>query len=345
MQLAKQLEMDNSEVRPLTEDEWPLWDNLVDESARGTLFHKSYWLQACHKRSVIYGYFKGKELYAGVFLSYKVIFGIKSVGLPELTPYSGILFKDQVGKYISKLSAEKEASQKIVRRLKKDFHLVYFQFSPGEVDLQPFIWEGFTPGIRYTYIICLDQSLEDILKAMSDGTRHNVRKAEKDGISIVESNDFDEIYRLVKMTHDRQGIMPCDESLASDYNTILANKKIRRAFIAKNQDGEPIAMAYIAWDNKRSYYILGGYDSNKSHYGATTLAIWQAIKSSKQELGLKEFDFEGSMVPQIEQFFRGFGGRQTVFYTASWEKPYIKIVLFARHALLSIPSWFRFRKR
>ena len=50
--------------------------------------------------------------------------------------------------------------------------------------------------------------------------------------------------------------------------------------------------------------------------------MWKAIKFSKEELGLAEFDFEGSMVPQIEQFFRKFGGILTPYYSVVWEKPF-----------------------
>jgi hypothetical protein len=31
-------------------------------------------------------------------------------------------------------------------------------------------------------------------------------------------------------------------------------------------------------------------------------------------LGIKYFDFEGSMLPQIEIFFRGFGGQLVPYY-------------------------------
>ena len=152
----------NFEVRPLTEDEWSLWDDFVDESPRGTLFHKSFWLEASGGRFVIYGYFRGKELYAGIPLSYRLRLGIKVASQPNLTPYSGVLFKERDAKYVSKLSAEKEASRKIAQRLKSDFPLVHFGFSPGPVDLQPFIWEGFSPSIMYTYIIQPNKGLEDV---------------------------------------------------------------------------------------------------------------------------------------------------------------------------------------
>jgi len=57
--------------------------------------------------------------------------------------------------------------------------------------------------------------------------------------------------------------------------------------------------------------------------------MWEAIKFTKEELGLNQFDFEGSMIQSVEQFFRKFGGRLTPFYTVNWTKPYAKVALYA----------------
>ena len=131
------------EVRPLTEDEYSLWDDFVDESPRGTVFHKSFWLQTSGSRFVIYGCFRGGELYAGIPLTYRGKFGMKIASRTGMTPYSGVLFKETDSKYVTKLSTEKEASREIAQRLKSDFHSVRLAFPIGPVDLQPFIWEGF----------------------------------------------------------------------------------------------------------------------------------------------------------------------------------------------------------
>ena len=90
--------------------------------------------------------------------------------------------------------------------------------------------------------------------------------------------------------------------------------------------GKAIAVVYIVWDEKRSYYILGGYDVEESHHGASAIAMWEAIKFTKEELGLNQFDFEGSMMQPVELFFRKFGGKLTPYYTVSWSKPSVKLL-------------------
>ncbi len=330
----------NFEVRPLAEDEWLLWDDFVDESPRGTLFHKSFWLEASGRRLVIYGYFRGQELYAGIPLSYALKVGIKVASQPTLTPYSGVLFKERDVKYVSKLSAEKEASRKIAQRLKSDFHFVRFGFSPGPVDLQPFIWEGFSPSIMYTYIIRIEKTLEDVWEAMEGTRRTRIRKAEKDGVSVMQSDDFSQTFKLVRKTFARQNRTVCSKVICSRYNEVLKERGQCKSFLARDRNGECIAAVYIAWDKRRSYYLLGGYDSEKSHSGATALAMWDAIKFTKEELGLDEFDFEGSMVPQIEHFFRGFGGLLTVRHIVTWANPFLKFPFFVGETVRSILARF-----
>ena len=69
------------------------------------------------------------------------------------------------------------------------------------------------------------------------------------------------------------------------------------------QEGEPLGAVWIAWDDKRAYYLLGGYDHSAKSSNAVALAMWRAIQFTATDLKLPEFDFEGSMIPAVERFF------------------------------------------
>ncbi len=312
------------EIRPLKESEFIVWDALVDNSAYGTLFHKSSWLKACGRRFTIYGYFKNKDLLAGVPLVYRTILGFKRASQPALTPYSGIIFRKQDLKYVKRISREKDVLCSFAKRLKNEYHSCTFRFAPGAIDLQPFIWEGYYIVVSYTYMINLNNSLADIWSSMEDTRRNDIRKAEKDGIMIDISDNFEQAFCLVEKTYTRQKRKATFKSSAFNYYDVLKKKNQCKCFFAKDINHEPIAVVFIIWDNKRCYYLLGGYDSDKSHHGASALAMWEAMKFAKIELGVSEFDFEGSMVRPIERFFRKFGGEQIPLYSVSWENSIIK---------------------
>lgn len=51
------------------------------------------------------------------------------------------------------------------------------------------------------------------------------------------------------------------------------------------------------------------------------------ITKHAKNLGLKYFDFERSMIPQIERYFRGFGGQLTPYYRINKAKLPFEILL------------------
>lgn len=240
--------------------------------------------------------------------------------------------KKNIQKYVTKISTEKEISRAIAATLRKEFTVINFNFHPSVIDIQPFIWKGFSSNVRYTYVINLD-NIKRIWAEMDSTRRNDIRRAEKDGIYIEGGGKFEEIFSLVEKTFQRQKMKIKFRAAAFQYNDLLEKKGWCRSFIAKDKDGKPIAGVYIVWDWKRSYYLLGGYDPQHRHHGAMALAIWEAIKFSKEKLGLKEFDFEGSMLPQIELFFRKFGGKLVPYYSVSFMPSIFKLAFWIRKKL------------
>ena len=317
-------------IRKLEETEYERWDKFVANSPQGTLFHKSYWLKASGQTFNIYGYFKDDKLIAGLPIGCgDSKLGIKIATHPSLTPYLGVIFGESEAKYVTRISKENEISRAIAVKIKDDFDSIYFRFTPFSIDLLPFIWEGFSIGVRYTYLLDLND-LKDVWEGMDATRRRNIRRAEKDGIYVDSNMDFKEMFILVEKAFERQKKRVTFRSFAFKYNEVLHKKKQCNSFIARNKNGKAIAGVYIVWDEKRAYYVLGGYDSEESHHGATAIAIWEAIKFIKRELELSQFDFEGSMIQPIEQFFRKFGGRCVPYYSVYYEKPMLKFLRAVR---------------
>jgi hypothetical protein len=329
--------MTEYKVNCLKTSDYETWDKFVDTSPQGTLFHKSYWLEASGRAFIIYGCFRDGQQVAGIPIVCKSKFGIKHVSHPQLTPYLGIVFKpDHDSKYVSRISDQKQIAREIAKRLKKDFSSIKISFIPYPVDLQPFIWEEFTASVSYTYLLSLDD-LELMWKNMDKKRRNDIRWAEENEIRAEPSNNFNEMLNLVEKTLSKQK-GKVDRATASKYDEALSKRNQCISFIAKNKIKEAIAGAYIVWDQKRAYYLLGGANPEKNQRGASALAVWEAIKFTKKELGLSEFDFEGSMIPEIEQFFREFGGILTPRYSVTWRKSYMKLLSFAYESARNLLS-------
>jgi len=68
------------------------------------------------------------------------------------------------------------------------------------------------------------------------------------------------------------------------------------------------------------------YTDNNKHSGAGSATLWECIKKAKS-LGLEKFDFEGSMNPKIEHYFRGFGGNLVPYFTVNKANIFIELAL------------------
>jgi CelD/BcsL family acetyltransferase involved in cellulose biosynthesis len=75
----------------------------------------------------------------------------------------------------------------------------------------------------------------------------------------------------------------------------------------------PVAACFCIHDAQRAYYMLGGVDEEHGAAAAAPMAMFACIRHAR-DLGLEVYDFEGSMVPGIEQYFRSFGGTLTPLY-------------------------------
>ena len=74
------------------------------------------------------------------------------------------------------------------------------------------------------------------------------------------------------------------------------------------------AAAYVVWGGEVAYYLVGGGDPELRCSGAGSLVMWESILRAREVAPV--FDFEGSMLPPVERFFRAFGGRQTPYLHA-----------------------------
>jgi len=61
--------------------------------------------------------------------------------------------------------------------------------------------------------------------------------------------------------------------------------------------------------------MAGGGNPSLRNSGAHSLILWEAIRYVADYA--ETFDFEGSMLPGVERFFREFGAIQTPYFTIS----------------------------
>jgi len=301
-------------LRSLHESEYAAYDVLA--RSHGTLFNRLEWVTLFAGRMQPFGIFEeGGQMVGGFSLYRERRMGLTVFRRAPFTPTCGPFLEVKAQNPVTVLEVKRKALESLIDYLDGyPRNLTMLPLDQRISDTLPFIWRGYKVIPKYTYLIDLTQPREQILKNMSSIRRNDISKATRDGLVVQPTTDMGVVRDLVLATFGRQqkGLdRVCLEAILFQYAT-PANSY---AFTTYRQ-GNPIATAFIVHDEKTAYYLLGGYDSKDRHHGAGALAVGEAIKCA-QELGLKTFDFEGSVMPAIEKYFRGFGGHLASYYTVN----------------------------
>ncbi len=299
------------EVRYITEDEMPLWDDLVDRSPQGSLFCRSWWIKAsCGTNFKILGCFKGGGLVAGIPLHFVRYGPFKVCRMPKLSQTWGPVLQPMKGRYASRLSHEMELLQSLADRLRRI--PIFFQcFHYNLPNWLPFYWAGFRQTTVFTYI--LDDISDDELlwSGVRRNVRKNIRKAERASITISRAEPTD-VLALCNKTFARQRMRPpFPRELLFSLVRQARKRKAGECFAAVDREGRKHAAALLVWDRRYAYTIAGGADPELWNSGANTLLYWSLVRFARDRS--KGFDFEGSNLQHVERFFRAFGARQQPF--------------------------------
>lgn len=177
----------------------------------------------------------------------------------------------------------------------------------------PFYWQGFSQTTRYTYLLDL-QDLDAVYRGCNRNIRRNIKKAQQQ-VKVDIKDDLEHFYLINRLSYERQGLpIPYSFEQLRRHDETLAEHQSRAVFFAGDPMGQTHSAAYLIWDRQSSYYHLSGDDPELRHSGAGILLVWEAVRYTAEELGLPLFDFEGSMMPNVERIRRQFGARQQPYF-------------------------------
>lgn len=174
---------------------------------------------------------------------------------------------------------------------------------------------------RLTHVIELNQSEEEIFSNFRTDKKRNIKKQTKEGIIISFEKNTDVLVRLIEMTYSRQN---------KSVNWIKSIENLSRNYpnsyqITAHINEEAVASLFFVYDKNKAYYLAGGFNDKVGNYNAGPIAMWEGIKHAKR-LGLMQFDFEGSRVESIRNYFLSFGSTPLEFPVYSYQSVKFKIV-------------------
>lgn len=286
------------------------------------IFMQDWWLdEVCGKENwqPILAENRVGEVQAAMICYFYQKWFLKMVIPANLTPFSGIWFRPklQTMKTHSIAEREIELTQQLIEQL-PNLPLLIFQTHFTFQNWLSFHWNGFRQTTRYTYFLEDLSNLNSVFDNFKGNIRTDIKKAER-LVTITKSNDCALFFDFVNQTLAQKGVkLPFSKETLLKLDKILVEKESRQIYWAEDENNNLHAAIYTVWDKQTTYLLLTGVNRQFSNSSALSLLIWEAIKEASNRS--QSFDFEGSMLPKIEPFFRAFGGIRKSYYRLSKTK-------------------------
>lgn len=161
--------------------------------------------------------------------------------------------------------------------------------------------------VHHNYVISLQDDYAVIEKKFSKDIPFYIARSQKTGL-VYQEGSIEEAMQQFRLLYQRR--TPHVNNAICHKFTALANafSKQGKCLVRKvtMPDNELCAIVLLLKDNRRIYNIINGIPTAGRETGANYFLFSEVLKEF-QQTGLV-FDFEGSDIPGVRQFYKKFGG-------------------------------------
>ena len=241
----------------------------------------------------------------------------KGITMPAYTQTMGIWFnpESENPKYSENLFRKQQICKFFIEHLPA--HSFFLQnFHSSFTDWLPFYWNGYHQTTRYSYILPDIRNIVEIEKNRNNNVRRNIYKAQtKYRMEIKTQIPVDLFLEINAKSYERQGKKSYQPDLLRRLIETAYSRNQGNSWGAYDQSGQLHAAVFVVWQENCAYYIAGGSDSTGRKSGAHLLVLSESIREVSTISA--SFDFEGSMIQDVERVFRSFGAIQKPYFTIS----------------------------
>lgn len=267
------------------------------------IFQQPWWLDAvCKDWGVLWIGVEGLSDAYSLPIYYFSRYGLRFIEMPLLTPYW------------LPASAEKQLP-KALKNL-SGYAQLQLNTAPGVAPIAH-LGKHWRVQEQCTYLLSLQgRDADAIFQDFHPKLRNMMRRAQRVLEVVAEPLQTS---RFISWSRDSYRRFPYSDAFLRKIWTAASDHKASLSLVAKNQSGEPVAMLWAVYDHHTMYLLQTAYNREARQPGAVGLLIYHAMQSAIA-LGLHTFDFEGSSIPSIANFFERFGGEKTAYYSY-WHTP------------------------
>ena len=324
------MNLKNCQLHYLKKVEYSQWDAFVLSSPQCSIYGQSWYLEALQRPFEILVVREKATIYGGIVLT---INRAKEYANPYLGKYYGIYYADFEGSPYNQESKRRKVTEYLLPELKKLPSFDYF-FHPKFETYLPFYHQGYENRVRYSYWLDLkNQSIDQLWENFRPKLRTKLRKADQQGFQLIKAIDFEDFFSIYQQTFTQKNTkFPFTYDLLKRYYDLLSERSALQLIGLKNNQGLLVAVAGLLNFERVTTLILNGFDKKASASNVNEWLLYQVILQAKEQGDY--FDFEGSMLPTVEPFFRKFGGTYT---------PYLNIYKYSFGKIVygELRRWYR----
>jgi hypothetical protein len=279
-------------------DDKKRWDQFVENSPQGLLFHKWDFLKTVERHSkyrfLPYCVYSGEEL--------RCIFpffvgrerGLTHMLSPPLNTqiwYLGFAFDPSV--QALKAIAREKIFEQVTGELCREIdtiapNFVHFTTVPNFLDVRFFTWENFTAHVGFTSVIDLEKSLDEIWASFSRRCRQGITRVSAYSPEIQQTNDVSPMLDIWRGRFPELGVKV---PLLSDryLEELVAAFPQDITVYSVSIDGRLAAATACCVMQKERYGYWIGNASARKDLSVNDYLIWEVVRRAKSE-GFKKLD-------------------------------------------------------
>lgn len=273
------------------------WDNVIERARFSLPYAYSWYLDAIaeHWDALIW-----KDYEAVMPLVWLRKLGLKCIYQPNYCQQLGIF-------------SDKELPQALmsgfIEYARLNFPYIHTNLNPS-VQL---IATKFHFNERKNLLLKLSKSYNDIAAGYSSNHRRNISKAVKAGVKFSETTEletFQDFY--IEQENEKDYFKPKHVFLFKTLSNIVHQKAAGKFFIARDKEQKLLAASLMIYHRNRIINIINCNSERGRQLGASHFLFDQIISQHIDNQLI--VDFEGSSIPGVAGFYKGFGAVEEIFF-------------------------------
>jgi hypothetical protein len=283
------------------------WNRVITSSGFETIYPYTWYMDACADH---WGAFVMPGYECIMPVAYRKKIGMRYTYQP--------VYCQQLGIYSAK-RIDVEIARMFLHDMQKKFRMGDYALNEGNIIGEE---KGFEVTDNMNYVLPLDADHATLRGNYNENCRRNLKRAAQYNLHVSGEVSIEEVIFLNK---NSATTAQSDAQYTYNKSLFLKLSSLDMIQILGVREGNHlVAAAIFAFSEQRAHFLLSVSSEAGKEHRAMFLVVDEFIRMYAGKL--PKLDFEGSNIPSIARFFRGFGAKPQVYQRISFQNSVNKLV-------------------